>query len=163
MPDNELTAMQQAAAALEPLDEGARTRALSWLLDKFAPDLAAKGVQGSVRRREAAEPVGGEETFADFYHLVDPNTDKERAVTAAQWLKQQGTVQFQAMELNSMLKDLGHGVSNITDALTSAMKERPSLVIQVRKSGSSKQARKLYKITDAGTKWVLGKTEGGNS
>ena len=53
-----------------------------------------------------------------------------------------------------MLKDLGHRASNITDALSSAMKEKPALIIQVKKSGSARQARKLYKLTDAGVKWV---------
>jgi DNA-binding PadR family transcriptional regulator len=52
------------------------------------------------------------------------------------------------------LKHIGYGVVNITDALNQLISDRPSFVIQLTKSGSSKQARKTYKITDAGMRRV---------
>jgi hypothetical protein len=54
------------------------------------------------------------------------------------------------MELNTNLKNLGHGLSNVTDALTSLINRKPSFVLQTAKSGKSRQARKKYKLTRAG-------------
>jgi DNA-binding PadR family transcriptional regulator len=41
-------------------------------------------------------------------------------------------------------------VSNITRARDGLKARQPQLVIQVQKSGKSKQARKRYKVTSAG-------------
>ncbi len=49
---------------------------------------------------------------------------------------------------------MGHGVGNITTALTNAQKHKPALVRQTSKSGKSRQARKTYKLTTAGVKYV---------
>ena len=54
------------------------------------------------------------------------------------------------------MKDLGHGVGNITDALTALKEERPALILQLKKSGTSKQARKTYKLTQEGIRRVQG-------
>jgi DNA-binding PadR family transcriptional regulator len=49
---------------------------------------------------------------------------------------------------------MGYTVSNITRAFDSLMLQDPKYVIQVKKSGTSRQARKLYKLTHAGVKRV---------
>ena len=43
---------------------------------------------------------------------------------------------------------------NITSALDDLIEVRPQLVIQLAKAGTSKQARKRYKVTVAGAKKV---------
>ena len=53
-------------------------------------------------------------------------------------------------QVNDALKNLGHAMSNITDAFTSLIRRKPQLAMQVEKTGSSKQARKKYKLTIAG-------------
>lgn len=153
--DLELQVMQDAAAGLANLPEEARHRVIRWLADRFGTALSPPVNRISERSEpnSAGEP-DTHEHFADFYHAVGPVTDKEKAVTAAYWVNRQGNPQFPSQEINSMLKDLGHGVSNITDALSTAMREKPALILQLKKSGTSRQARKLYKITDAGIKWV---------
>lgn len=153
--DDELTAMHKTSEALAGLDDAARKRVIRWLADKYGTG-GAPSSSTAQDTRVAQAPEG--EDFADFFHRAGPSTDKERAIVAAYWLRQAGTPQFPSMEINAMLKDLGHRASNITDALTSAMREKPALVIQVKKSGAAKQARKLYKLTDAGVKWVESRT-----
>jgi hypothetical protein len=49
---------------------------------------------------------------------------------------------------------LGHGLINITAALDDLREAKPALVLQVGKSGKSRQARKTYKLTIAGIKSV---------
>jgi hypothetical protein len=53
-----------------------------------------------------------------------------------------------------VLKDLGHGVGTINKAMSTNMKKSPALILQVSRSGSTQQARKKYKLTDTGKKWV---------
>lgn len=154
MEDVELDAMQKAAAALAPLDVPARARAIAWLIDRFGGAPVSRPGSNAPSHPGRSEEF---EDFADLYHAVAPATDKERAVAAAYWLKLGGVPQFQSAEINLMLKNLGHGVGNITDALGAAIKEKPSLIIQIKKSGNSRQARKIYKVTDAGDKWVINK------
>jgi len=55
---------------------------------------------------------------------------------------------------NASLKDLGHGLSNVTVALDGLKDEKPALILQLKKSGTSKQARKTYKLTVEGAKRV---------
>jgi translation elongation factor EF-Ts len=47
---------------------------------------------------------------------------------------------------------MGHHVSNITDAMNELQRQKPQLAVQLRKSGTSKQARKTYRITTEGVK-----------
>ena len=61
---------------------------------------------------------------------------------------------FAAQTLNTQLKDLGYGVGNITEAFTALKSERPALVLQLKKSGTSRQARKTYKLTQEGVRRV---------
>jgi DNA-binding PadR family transcriptional regulator len=63
-------------------------------------------------------------------------------------------VELEGFTLNKELKNLGHGVSNITSALDTLMSRKPALVIQTKKSGTSKQARKKYKLTLEGLRAV---------
>ena len=61
-----------------------------------------------------------------------------------------GQENFTSQEVNSELKDLGHGSKNITDSYTSLMDRKPPAVRQVQKAGSTRQARKRYRLTEVG-------------
>jgi hypothetical protein len=112
-------------------------------------------------------PAGGSQTesqidtateFEDFASLVDathPETDPMRALVAGYWLQVcKGGPSFDAQSANTELKHLGHPSSNITMALGALINQKPSLVLQLRKSGNTKQARKSYKITESGIRKV---------
>jgi hypothetical protein len=55
-----------------------------------------------------------------------------------------------ARVVNDELKHLGHGIGNITRAFDRLKRSRPQLVIQTKKAGTTKQARKTYKMTVEG-------------
>ncbi len=156
---NELEVMSQIAKLLEPLDGAARSRVLGWAISALdVRDLQRPGsglTQGGRGAQAAPIASGGFPTFAELFHAAAPKTEKEKALVAAYWIqKSSGVDQFAAQQINSELKHIGYGVSNITDALSQLIGERPNLVIQLVKSGSSRQARKTYKITDAGLRRV---------
>ncbi len=91
------------------------------------------------------------ENLAELFDVTNPDTNKDRVLVAAYWLQtRNGSDSFRGYEVNKGLKDLGHGVSNVTDAINKLKAQSPSLVIQLKKSGKSKQARKTYKVTNAG-------------
>ena len=86
--------------------------------------------------------------FADLFGAADPSTHAEKALIAGYWLQVcQGAESFDSQSANKELKNLGHGLPNITHALTSLKETKPALVQQLRKSGSSQQARKTYRVT----------------
>lgn len=162
----ELEAMNQVAEALESLGEEERSRVLRWAAERYAVALPG----GPTNRRapvgdldegddDTDEGDGGRaaafDHFAELYEVVGPSTNPERALVAAYWAQEiQGDDTFQSAALNKLLKDLGHGVPAINKAMSANIDQRPSLILQVKKSSSSQQARKTYKVTDAGKKWV---------
>ena len=97
--------------------------------------------------------------FVDLFDAATPKTDPERALIGAYWFQVVGGASdFQSQQVNEALKDVGHGVGNITDALSKLQRRKPALVRQVAKSGRTRQARKRYKITSAGIGAVHGMT-----
>jgi hypothetical protein len=45
-------------------------------------------------------------------------------------------------------------VSNITEALDTLKNQKPALVLQLKKSGTTVQARKTYKVTNEGARRI---------
>jgi hypothetical protein len=161
---NEIAAMKVVAEALAALDEGGVRRVLRWAHDAFAPkavaavEVAPAAVPApSSNARTNSEPDGVErhETLADFYSAADPQQDSDRALVVGYWVQViEGEGDFDSFAVNKRLKDLGYGVGNITSAFNGLISRRPQLVIQTKKSGTSKQARKLYRLTSEGQKTV---------
>ncbi len=100
-------------------------------------------------------PPNGQGAYAAFVDLFDqanPKTEPERALVGGYWFQEiSGHPSFDAQEVNNALKDVGHGIGNVTQALNSLQNRKPALVRQMSKSGKTKQARKKYKLTTAGS------------
>ena len=153
--EEEIGAMTSVAKALSGLAPDARERVLRWASGRF--NVEWTGVKGG-RKGETGEVQGEQAEFADFPSLFDaaaPNTDPERALVAGYWFQQvESRPDLDAQTLNTALKNLGHPIANITDALSSLKNRKPALVMQTQKKGTTRQARKKYKLTTAGVKAV---------
>ncbi|CAN5513432.1 hypothetical protein BH10PSE7_BH10PSE7_00970 [soil metagenome] len=163
---DELDAMRKIAAALEPLDDAARARALHWASSRFRGSnaLTESGLERFADIALDAASSGPFGSFADLFNAANPTTEKDRALVAAYWMqKYQNVGSFASQSLNELLKDLGHGVGNITEALNQLRRDRPALILQLKKSGTSKQARKTHKLTNEGAKRVSAMIEGAES
>jgi hypothetical protein len=155
---SEIEAMKSVGTALARLDKETQARVLRWAVDKFDFAVANAGNGKSPRMRprddEAAGGVTGAEQFVDLPALfgsTSPTTESEKALVVGYWLQViEGQVDLDSQNINAELKNLGHGVLNITRALEGLIGTRPQLVIQTRKSGSAKQARKKYRLTGEG-------------
>lgn len=169
MSDPEIEAMGQVATALDNLAEDARGRVLRWAADRYSAPIAAATVGrtsagGRAGAFEDKSPRAAEtrdqsersfEHFVDLFDAVDPKSDVDKALTAAYWLqvvsKQDS---WQSLRVNNLLKDMGHGVANVTSALRTAQERKPALVRQVHKSGRSQQSWKTYKLTTSGVSYI---------
>src|SRR5204862_6999499 len=93
--------------------------------------------------------------FPTLFDAASPATEPEHAHVARYWIQvNQGKEDLHGQLLNDELKNMGHGIGNVTDALSSLIERRPALVIQTRKSGTSRQARKKYRLTTEGIRAV---------
>jgi hypothetical protein len=147
----EIEAMKIVADALDALDPPAQARVLNWACAKykFPEDVTLKGsLKNAGNRSDAA---ASETDLPSLFASATPKTGTDKTLLVAHWFQvKKGFQDFDAQQVNAELKHLGHGVANITRTLEHLMEAKPQLVIQTRKSGTSKQARKKYRVTAAG-------------
>ena len=156
--DPEIRAMASVADILSNLDGEAVHRILRWAAQRFNVSLEPEPKAG--RRDGAARANSNTTDFADFFSRLNLSTENDKVLAAGYWFQQfEGVEELDAQQLNSHLRHLGHAISNITRTFDRLMQQRPQLAIQTHKGGSSKQARKKYKITTEGIKAVERMTE----
>lgn len=146
---DEIEVMRRTDELLSGLDEQAQSRVVSWLASKFL---------GPLPRPTQASQAEYSNHYSEFAELLADSgatTESERTLVAAYWLQAvEGEESFGSQTVNSLLKDAGYGVSNITRSFDSLRELQPTPIVQLKKSGTSKQARKLYKLSSHGIKSV---------
>ncbi|MEM5516880.1 hypothetical protein WNY37_07950 [Henriciella sp. AS95] len=164
----EFAAIKKIHDELHPLAEDARARVLSYLINLLQIEVAGHPVKTREfnEREEVAAASGAQtlfDTFAELFDAANPTTNADKALVAGYWLQEhEGLEGFDSQSANSLLKNLGYGIQNVTAALTSLKEQKPALVLQLKKSGTSQQARKTYKVTVAGNKLIRQLIEGGS-
>jgi hypothetical protein len=160
----EFEAIKTLHDALEPLDEGARARVVGYIASLLGIEtIAARGSKKddeASEEEEAAADAAAKDaktfaTFAELYAAASPSSNGEKALVAGYWLQVcEGAENFTAAAAQKELTHLGHNVANITDAIDTMKSQKPQLMLQLKKSGTSRQARKLYKVSHEGVKRV---------
>lgn len=144
----EIKAMQGIVEVLKGLGPESVARVLRWASETYGLSAPTKTTGAKQGKDEEQSEFG---SVSDFYNAVDPQNAADKALVVAYWIQfREGKESFGAQEVNTSLKNLGHGVGNITDALDVLKARKPAAVIQLKKSGTSRQARKTYKVTAAG-------------
>ena len=164
---DEFKAIQTVHGTLDPLDHAARNRVLTYIVNLMGidgPTVAGRAASAENAVDIAVEGAGADEAtkqppkfsdFAELYAATGPKSNGEKALVAGYWLQvNQGKESFAAAAAQKELTHLGHKIPNITDAIDSMKSQKPMLMLQVKKSGSSRQARKLYRVSHEGTKRV---------
>ena len=158
----EFEAFQQVHDALSGLDADAQSRVISsvsTLLGIGLPSVSVANQNSPTVEREG--PASDEEKstslsadfseFAELYAATDPHSNADKALLAGYWRQVcQGEENFSGQSVNTELNHLGHKIANVTNALSQLNDAKPQLVLQLRKSGKSQQARKTYKLSAAG-------------
>jgi hypothetical protein len=152
--DPEIQAMGDIARALEGLEPEAARRVLKWAIDRF--QLRAVGLSTGVAGGGGGPlPTRAFTDFPELFDAANPQTGLDKALVAGYWFQvAQGQEDWDSQAVNTNLKQLGHPSTNITRDLDALIKRTPRLVLQVRKEGTSKQARKRYKLTREGIRAV---------
>ena len=101
---------------------------------------------------------------SDFSALLEkwrPDTNPKWALLGAYFhTKVKGHETVSGQEINTTLKHYGTTIRNITDALSANIAARPAFILQVSKSGSSRQSRKTYRVTTQGLQYVEARLRG---
>lgn len=167
-PMAEVKAMGKLADAVAGLDADATARVLRWAVDRYSVAVSSAGrvrtggtgggtsnggdtVNGSGTGHGSGSGAQQFTDLAELHAATTPETDADRALVAGYWAQfGEGKPDFGSQEINAALKNLGHQIGNITSAFDTLKARKPAPVMQLKKAGSSKQARKTYKLTLAG-------------
>ncbi len=171
--DAEFAAMHTVYGVLKPLDDDARRRIVNYVVARLEIDGRAMPASGGnqnvpaapasdeavLQSEKAAAPKYG--SFAELFDAAKPKSSAEKALVAGYWLQVcQNADSFDGFSANKELKNLGQGLPNVTNAIEALKTQQPALALQLKKSGTSQQARKTYKLTVAGIKAVEAMTHG---
>ncbi len=172
--DAEVAAIQAVVEALSPLETDSRQRVLEYVAARFGStvqrarsdsqqDAATRDEDESLEGRRKSAEGPSFETLAELFDAARPRSNPDKALVAAYWVQVcRGSESFASASINKELKNLGHGLSNVTDAINGLKKRKPAPVVQLKKSGKSRQARTIHKVTDTGIRTVE-KMIGGSS
>lgn len=157
-PGDELAAMHAVAEALKSLPESSKARVIRWASELFGLShgsiVTPAKTQGPPQPPVQSEPSQFSDA-AELFSAASPTTDMEKALVTAYWVQYyEGTQDFDTQSINRMLAHMGHKVSNITRAFEILKRQKPALVVQTRKTGTTRQARKLFRVTTEGKKTV---------
>lgn len=95
------------------------------------------------------------DSVAEIFASTSPNNDWEKALVVAAFSQVKNALSdFTSYEINKELKNLGHASSNITKALDNCIDRKPQLILQLKKVGKSRQAKKKYKVSNEGLMYV---------
>src|SRR5687768_4284050 len=149
----EVRALGRVVDAVDGLDSHAIERVLEWAWKRF---VSASPPEPRARSFTVASPASPPPAhLADLYVAAHPATDADRVLVVAYWHQvSAGKENLDAQTIHRDLKNLGHGVSNVTRACSALIREKPQLMMQVKKAGSTRQARKQYRLTAAGVQRV---------
>ncbi len=160
----DLEALSTIITTLQPFETKDQSRILRWVVEKLELNETVHAhsknanIQSNTQPNEDYKPT----TIESYSHVAEllaathARTDVQRALAVATYLQfHDGLEQLNGRQINAALKDLGHQCSNITDTITALKKKKPALMVQLSKSGSTKQAHKLYKVTHAGKVAVI--------
>ena len=163
--DKEVSAMAAVNAALAGLDTDAAARVLRWAADRYKVVLPGSSKSKASEKKDTDESDDSgdkERTRRTSISATSLTPQIQRQRRTASWLLRTGSkcskgrVNWTSQSLNKELKNTGHGVSHMPHALDDLMKAKPRLLIQLKKKGTTKQARRKFKVTSEGIKRVKG-------
>lgn len=153
--DPELQALSAISSLLTELPGDSQARIVNWITSRFGGHGVVRGPLKSGDGAHAPESAREFPDVATLFVAASPTTGSEKALVVAYWLQEcMSQEEWEGFAVNTELKHLGHGLKNVTDALNSLIEHKPQLVVQLRKSGKTKQARKRYKLTAEGIRKV---------
>ena len=156
--DLEIEAMGEIAKVFGKLEDSAKARVVSWVINKYnlantinVTVVRSESIKGEVahgveQAREFLEQGGHENLLSN---ISSKKANERILLVSAHLQHHENKEELTAFEINNKLRNLGHPASNITVFLNRLIKQKPSLVMQVSK-GKGRMAKKKYRVTGAG-------------
>jgi len=140
--------LDQISRAISDYDPILKEKARDILLERaFRPSAPSP----TARSRAESGATGQGDDLASLLDRWMPTTMSDKALLGAYYLtRSRGVETVTGQAINTELKRAGAAISNITRAIESNMRADRPLMVQEKKMGSTKQARKQYRITAAG-------------
>ncbi|MBI5455221.1 MAG: hypothetical protein HY956_11370 [Deltaproteobacteria bacterium] len=155
MQDPEIKAMSDVNEAIKELQDDAKTRVIQWILNKYSLNLGAVVNKGARPNAENSRDIDIKsfDSVANIFEKATPQNAPDKVLIVAAFLQEKfDKSELTGGEIHKELRHLGHGLSNITDTISQLEAKKPKLMIQTKKEGKSKQAKKKYKVTAEGLK-----------
>lgn len=153
--DDELGVMSVVYEELLKIDDEAKQRVLDWVAGKFSLRPSKNAIGGKKILADESISIESFGSVADAFSAASPEIDRDKALIIAAFLQRNlGKDVITGYEINNELRQLGYGLNNVTDAINQMIDRKPKLMMQVKKEGKTKQARKKYKVTVEGFKAV---------
>src|SRR5712691_9820590 len=114
--DDEIRVMSEIGAILARLTPDVAERVLHWAVSRYGSAVIKARISGQNlgSRREAQGEFGD---FPALFAAAAPQTESEKAIVAGYWFQvRQGQSDLDAVQVNTELRNLGHGLSNVTRA-----------------------------------------------
>ncbi len=151
----EAKAINEITEILLTLEPDSVTNILEYFRKQFQVRPPRQGVPAASEIEIRSEETVKFDSFDELFDAARPVTSVDKALVAAYWFQVvQGYEDLEGFQLNRELKNLGHQSNNITRDLESLRNREPRYLNQIRKEGSTKQARKRYKLTREGIRAV---------
>jgi hypothetical protein len=159
--DNVTTALSRLEAVrgvLEALKDLSPEDA-RWVLrraqDTLSPVVTPPPADPTLRENGSTRVPDENVALGDFVASVQPETEYDRVLAVGFYLQSVlDQPDFDSYTITTQLKDLGYQVTNITRVFDDLMKRNPTMAIQTKKTGTSRQARKRYRLTQHGLRYV---------
>jgi hypothetical protein len=165
MDDPELNAMAAIKTALDTLDETVRDRVLRWARDRYGVTAKTTPVPvaaaSTIFNTTQASSRGSVSDVASLFDLANPTTETDKVLVVGYWFQViRAEADLDSQSLNTELKNLGYPIGNITRAVSALASSTPRLIVQIKKGGTTRQARKKFRLTVEGIRRVEAMTGG---
>ncbi len=176
--DPEISAMNDVLDALTNLDNGQRKRIVDWISARFKLKGAGAfqvAVEGQTAAPETALPVEpmpevkrtrkprakrtDEKDITDYETVLDlfseSNVKKVSSKILLMGAYLQEKLKFEeisSFDINSRLKRIKHGVTNISSSINGLLKKSPKVFEVIEKPGEEKATRRKFRVTEEGLK-----------
>ncbi len=179
--DPEISAMNDVLDALKTLDNAQRKRIVDWITARFklkgAGAFQVPVVEQSTAAAETAPPVEpmpvvkktrkprakktdekditNYETVLDLFSESNVKKVSHKILLMAAYLQEKLKFEeISSFDINSRLKRIKHGVTNISSSINGLLKKSPKVFDVIEKPGEGKTTRRKFRVTEAGLKQV---------
>lgn len=169
MNKSELEILAEIDKLLSKLDKEAQNRTMLWLSEKHSVNIISEGILekliygigalshngNSVINLLTPKTLEGFKSVAHLLDCINAKNSASKVLIVAVFLQEKMQLEsLTGRDINKELKQLGIGISNITQAIGSLVDRRPPLVKILSKGGTSQQSRKKYLVMPEGVEAV---------